>query len=198
MTEKLLKKAHRLFEIGDYTEALGLYSQVLAFEPENKEYKIYPLLCDIALEDPNRAEALFDFIQVEKSLNNLDFAIKYANDAIKAYDGNTELMMKLIKDVSKVTTQTLEAIDYKDFLNIVNQKGSFKRAFEDIMFSTKIAINSKEELIDFINRLVENNFENAAYSYLDGFSQILKYDEDINKLFEKLKRSKSENNQQKI
>jgi len=199
MTEKeLLKKANRYFENSEYEKALNLYSHLIAQNPTNEEYKLYPIICDIAFEDPNRAEALFDFIQIEKSLNNLDFAIDYVKKTIKAYDGNTELMLKLIKDIAKNATETLEAIDYKDFLNIVNQKGSFKRAFEDIMFSTKIAINSKEDLIDFINKLIENNFENTAYSYLDGFSQVLKYDEDINRLFKKLKRNKSENNQQKI
>ena len=194
---KILKRAHKLFEIGEYKEALNIYSQLLAIDPYNEEYKLYPVICDIAFEDAGRAVALFDFIQVEKSLNNLNFAIHYVKNAIKAYDGNTELMMKLIKDVAKSATESLEAIDYKDFLNIVNQKGSFRRAFEDIMFSTRVAINSKEDLIDFINKLIEINFENAAYSYLDGFNHVLKYDEDIGKLYEKLKRNKSENNQQK-
>ena len=194
--DKLLKKAHKLFLIGDYEEALVLYSQVLSYEPNNLEYQIYPLICDIAIEDFERGEALFDFFSIEKDYN-LEYAAKYVQDAIRAYDGDNEMMMKLIKDISKHTVETLEAIDYNDFLKIANEKGSFRIAFEDLMFSTKIAINSKEELVDFIDKLIDNNFTNAAYSYLDGFNKVLRYDKDIGKLYQKLKSNDNENNKSK-
>jgi len=62
MTEKeLLKKANRYFENGEYEKALNLYSLLIAQNPTNEEYKLYPIICDIAFEDPNRAEAFIVF-----------------------------------------------------------------------------------------------------------------------------------------
>ena len=36
-------------------------------------------------------------------------------------------------------------IKYSDFLELINSRGSFKEAFEDIMFSTKVIISNKTE-----------------------------------------------------
>ncbi len=49
------------------------------------------------------------------------------------------------------------------------QRGSFRVAFEDIMFSTKVAIENKEDFYDFVTKLIDNGFENTAYTYLEGF-----------------------------
>ena len=43
--------------------------------------------------------------------------------------------------------------------------------FEDIMFSTKVAIE-KEKIFDFVNKLIDNGFENTAYTYLEGFNDL--------------------------
>jgi len=95
-------------------------------------------------------------------------------------------MMQIIKDISIQSIESLDAIDYQDFLNLVNKRESFRVAYEDIMFSTKVAIKSKEDLIDFIDKLISNNFTTTAYSYLEGFSNLFRYDQDLIKLYEKL------------
>lgn len=54
------------------------------------------------------------------------------------------------------------------------------------MFSTKVAIEKKEDFYDFINRLIENGFNSTAYNYLEGFNEYFIYDKEIVKLYEKL------------
>jgi hypothetical protein len=114
---------------------------------------------------------------------------------IKEYDGSTNQMMDLLYDISIKTTQSLDAINYKDFENLIKQKGSFKVAFEDVMFSTKIALSSKDEFFTFVNQLIDNNFNTTAYHYLDGFNEYFKYDKQLTKLYEKLGHKNSETNQ---
>ncbi len=191
--EQLIQQANYLFENQQYDKAIFLYAQASSLDPENKEYKLYPLFCDIASEDEQKGQSLYEYFVIEKEIN-LDHAIKYVKDAIGAYDGNNDLMMKLIQDISTQTVESLDAIDYNDFLELVQQRGSFRIAYEDIMFSTKVALKSKEDLINFIDQLIEHNFSTVAYSYLDGFNAVFTYDKEFNALYEKLESKKIENN----
>ena len=55
-------------------------------------------------------------------------------------------MMDLLKELNLTTVNQLDAINYEDFQLLIKQRGSFKVAFEDIMFSTKVAIEKKRFL----------------------------------------------------
>jgi len=191
--EQLLKQAHSYFSGKEYDKALFLYSQVLSTEPKNFEYQIYCLLSDLGYEDDSKAQNLFDYFIVSKD-NNLLEAVKYVQDVITAYDGDQEKMMDLLQDVSQNSVESLNAIEYKDFMNLVSNRGSFREAYQDIMFSTKVAITSKEDLVDFIDQLIENNFNTTAYTYLDGFNEFFSYDEELTALYKKLERKNIEKN----
>ena len=190
----ILEEAHGYFANQEYDIAIFLYSQVLSYEPDNVEYKIYPIMCDIASENSEKGQALFEYFSIQKDLNQ-DKAIEFVKDAISAYDGNNELMMKIFRDFSVQTIESLDAIDYEDFLKLVDSRGSFREAYEDIMFSTKVAIKSKKDLIDFIEQLIDNDFSTTAYSYLDNFQKLFTFDEEISKLYEKLGGKTIENSQ---
>ncbi|MDD2699462.1 MAG: hypothetical protein PHF17_11740 [Arcobacteraceae bacterium] len=190
----VLEEAHGYFANQEYDIAIFLYSQVLSLEPNNIEYKIYPVLCDIGSENSEKAQTLFEYFSIQKELNQ-DKALEAIKEAISAYDGNNELMMKIFKDFSIQTIESLDAIDYEDFLSLVDSRGSFREAYEDIMFSTKVAIKSKKDLIDFIEQLIDNDFNTTAYSYLDNFQKLFTFDDDISKLYEKLGGKQSENSQ---
>ena len=191
--EKLLQQAHSYFSAKQYDKALFLYSQVVSTQPENQEYKIYSLLCDVGLENDTKAQNLFDYFIVRKE-ENLEEAVTYIQDVIRAYDGDNEKMMDLLKDISHTSVESLNAIKYSDFMDLVQSRGSFKEAYQDIMFSTKVAITSKDDLVDFIDKLIENNFSNTAYTYLDGFNEFFSYDEELTALYKKLERKNIENN----
>jgi len=193
--EKLLQQAHSLFSVKKFDKALFLYSQVLSTDPDNLEYKVYCLLCDIGYEDDEKAQTLFDYFIVSKD-DDMQKAVEYVEDVINAHDGDNEKMMGLLQEMSHSSVEALNAIEYKDFMELVKTRGSFKEAYQDIMFSTKVAITTKEELVDFINNLIDNNFNKTAYSYLDGFNEYFSYDEELVKLYEKLESKNLDNKQQ--
>jgi len=190
---KLLKQGHSYFSAKEYDKALFLYAQVSSTDSKNMEFKIYCLLADLGFENDKKAQELFDYFILAKD-ENFDESVKYVEDIINRYDGDNEKMMDLLKDMSHTNVEALNAIEYKDFQELVLSRGSFREAYQDIMFSTKVAITSKDDLIDFIDNLIENNFSNTAYTYLDGFNEFFSYDEELTALYKKLERKNIENN----
>ena len=182
---KLLNEANAFFLQKKFDKALFLYSQLSSNFPENKEYEIYALFCDLASEDEIKAMSLFDYFSIIKE-ENLEDAIIYIEDVIDAYDGDVDKMMEMLKELSTSTVEALDAIRYDDFKKLIDSRGSFRIAFEDIMFSTKVAIENKDDFFDFVTKLIDNNFNSTAYTYLDGFNEYFSYDKEIERLYKKL------------
>jgi len=190
--EELLQKAHGFFTAQQYDKALFLYSRISSLNPQNKEYQIYALFCDLASEDEVKSQYLFDKFAILKD-EDFNEAVKYIENEINLFDGDNELILQMIQEVTSQTTQTFESIDYQDFLQLERDRKSFKIAYEDIMFSTKVSIDKKDDLVDFINKLIENGFDSTAYTYLDGFNEVFSYDKDLTDLYEKLESKNIEN-----
>ncbi len=186
---RLLNEANSFFLEKKFDKALFLYSQLSSNFPSNKEYPVYALFCDIASEDEDKALSLFDYFSVAKD-ENIEEALAYVEDTINAYDGDVDKMMEILSDLTNSTVDNLDAIRYEDFKKLIESRGSFKVAFEDIMFSTKVAIESKEDFFDFVNKLIDNDFRSTAYSYLDGFNEYFAYDTKIEELYKKLEEKK--------
>ncbi|MDX4028005.1 hypothetical protein [Aliarcobacter skirrowii] len=190
---RVLNDAHSLFAQRRFEKALFLYSLLVDNFPQKDEYKIYALFCDIALEDASKAIALFDYFTILKD-DDLQEAIDYVKGVIKAYDGDIDKMMMLLKELNVTTVNQLDAINYSDFKKLIEQRGSFKVAFEDIMFSTKVAIESKDDFYDFVTKLIDNGFSNMAYNYLEGFNEYFIHDKEIVKLYKRLEEKSNEVN----
>jgi len=188
----LLQEAHGFFISEQYDKALFLYSRISSLNPQNKEYQMYALFCDLSTEDTKKAQELFERFSILKD-ENFDEAVKYVEDEIAIFDGDNELLLQMIEDVTTQTNESINAIDYHDFLQLEINRGSFKRAYEDIMYSTKVSITKKDDLVDFINKLIEHGFDSTAYSYLDGFNEVFSYDKDLTDLYEKLESKNIEN-----
>jgi tetratricopeptide (TPR) repeat protein len=186
---RLLNEANSFFTQRKFEKALFLYSQLSSNFPQNKEYPIYALFCDIATEDEEKAISLFDYFTIVKD-ENLEEAIRYVEDVINAYDGDIDKMMDILKELSSSTVESLDAIRYEDFKKLITSRGSFRVAFEDIMFSTKVAIENKDDFFDFVTKLIDNDFNTTAYTYLDGFNEYFSYDKEIEKLYKKLEEKK--------
>ncbi len=186
---RLLNEANLYFLDKNYEKALFIYSQLSSEFPDNKEYQVYALFCDIASEDEQKAQSLFDYFSVAKE-ENLELALQYIEDVINAYDGDIDKMMDFFEELTESSIDSLDAIKYEDFKKLIEARGSFRIAFEDIMFSTKVAIETKEDFFDFVDKLIENDFNNTAYSYLDGFNAYFSYDTKIEELYKKLEDKK--------
>ncbi len=187
--DRLLNEANSFFTQRKFEKALFLYSQLSSNFPQNKEYPIYALFCDIATEDEEKAISLYDYFAIVKD-ENLEEAIRYVEDVVNAYDGDIDKMMEILKELSSSTVESLDAIRYEDFKKLIDSRGSFRIAFEDIMFSTKVAIENKDDFFDFVTKLIDNDFNSTAYTYLDGFNEYFSYDKEIEKLYKKLEEKK--------
>lgn len=182
----LLKKAAQAFMNGEFKKAMFYYSSVLKNEPDNKEAKIGIILSDIASEGNIEAQEIFDYYIALKEEND-ENSEKVIEDFIESIDRDSDF----IPNIATINMYDMEdAILYSDFKQLVKSRGDFKQAFEDIMFSTKVIINKKDDFLNFLNDLIDNGFEEMALSYLEDAAKLYRADPKIYRLFEKLDSSK--------
>ncbi len=183
---KILDRAENLFYRGDYDEALRMYGIVLKECPNLQEARIGAILSDIALENDEEAQALFEYYQVLKEEEQED-AERIIEEMIGSLDDALEKISDLLEGSMFGRDESAEGITYGDFKELVELRGSFRRAFEDIMFSTKVVITEKEELLDFLQQLVEHGFNEMAMRYIEGAAIAYPGEEKIQDLIEKIK-----------
>ncbi len=187
MTSKntLLKRAEEQFLRKDYDNAIKIYSLLLQEDPQHKDARVGVFLSDMGLESDEDAQALFDYYQAIKDSNE---------DAEKIID---ELMQSIYATRIVIQEELLDGLDeaqidegirYRDFVELVEAKGSFREAFEDIMFSTRVVIRDREEFIDFIERLIEAGYKEMALSYLDTLAESFGRDQEIYALYHLLRK----------
>ena len=114
--DELLQKAHGFFVAQEYDKALFLYSQISYTQPTNLEYQLYALFCDIASEDSNKAQELFDYFIIKKE-EDFSNAIEFIKNSIDAYDGDQELILRMIQDVTNKVLNCLMQLSMKIFYN---------------------------------------------------------------------------------
>lgn len=193
-------REHQILEIADnsflernFQKALFYYSQLLSKYPEEKEFEILVKLSDIGSENEDRAVFLYDYFLISKKELGIEEATYLTNNFISAYDGNSDKLAEILQMMSNQEIEYLDAIKYSDFIELIKSRGSFKEAFEDIMYSTKVALNSKEEFYKFISQLIDNGFQTIAYSYLDGYNQIFQFDLKMQELYKRLEDKRIDN-----
>ncbi len=190
---KIIAKAKECFEQEDYKQALFLYSQILFEEPTSELWQMLVKISDIGLENTANAQRLHDYFAALLADNtDKQKAIDKTNGLIDANDGNLEQISKYLKEYSRSKIDKLESISYEEFATFVRERGSFRVALEDIMYSTKIALSSKEQFYDFLEQLIENDFDNMAYDYLDSHYNFFKYDDNVAKLYNMLEKKNHE------
>jgi len=181
-TKRLLNQAENKFLTGKFDEALRDYGLILNQNPTLKEARVGVFLSDLGSDNADEAHALFDYYQVMKSENR--DADKIINDLIQNIDNSkNRLYDALLKPMEK-QAEFEDGVRYDEFLQLIEDKGSFKSAFEDIMFSTRVILTSKDEFIAFITLLIKNNFSQMAIDYLDNTHTIFQTDQDILRLYE--------------
>jgi len=118
------------------------------------------------------------------SLKNIHSELKFfLEEAIsqKNYKKAMDIINKLIP--SSFDSDMLDGILFKDIKQIVNSK----KDLENILLSTKILFEDKEEVIEFFDMLLKYGFRENAISYfedliiqmndleiIDGFNLLLK------------------------
>jgi tetratricopeptide (TPR) repeat protein len=181
---RLLTRAENQFSLGKYKDALTTYGLLLKENPTNKVAKIGVYLCDIGLDSGDEAQALFDYYQIIKGED------RNAEDAMESLiltlDTTNEQLSEILSPLEdKIEYQ--DGIRYEDFLKFVDQRGDFNKAFEDVMFSTRVILKGKEEYVLFINELIDRGQHKLAEHFLDSMTNTFGKDQDIYNLYHKLK-----------
>jgi hypothetical protein len=179
--ELLLQRAEAEFLKGDYSNALRSYGLILKDYPTLDEARIGVYLSDLGIESQEEAQALFDYYQVIK--NEQDNAVDIIDGIIDNLGTSKKQIQDLLIDPVEEQIEYGDGIRYSDFLRLVESRGSFKKTFEDIMFSTKVVITNKDEFIDFVTKLSQEGFDEMALSYLDASSSLFGNDQDILALY---------------
>jgi hypothetical protein len=141
------------------------------------EAKIGVYLSDLGIESEEEAQALFDYYQMIKS--EKENAVDIIDGLIDSLDSSKHQLQELLVNPMQEQIEYGDGIRYSDFLLLIENRGSFKKAFEDIMFSTKVVITDKDEFIDFVTQLAIEGFDEMALNYLDATSSLFGDDQDI-------------------
>ena len=177
----LLQRAEGEFLKGDYRNALRSYGLILKDYPSLDEAKIGVYLSDLGIESEEEAQALFDYYQVIKS--EKENAVDIIDGLIESLDSSKHKLQELLLDPMQEQVEYGDGIRYSDFLKLIESRGSFRKAFEDIMFSTKVVITDKDEFIDFVTQLAKEGFDEMALGYLDATTSLFGDDQDVLALY---------------
>lgn len=177
----LLQRAEREFLKGDYANALRSYGLILKDYPTLDEAKIGVYLSDLGVESEDEAQALFDYYQLIK--DERENAVDIIDGLIENLDTSKQMIQELLLDPVEEQVEYGDGIRYSDFLELVASRGSFKKTFEDIMFSTKVVITNKDEFIDFVTQLSNEGFDEMALGYLDASGHLFGNDQDVLALY---------------
>ena len=180
----LLTRAEEQFTSGKYENALRTYGQLLTEYPTDSDAQVGIYLCDIGLESADEAQALFDYYQIIK--NEQDDAREVMVNLLTTLDVSQGQVAEIL-NANEDKAEYKNGIGYEDFLKFIDERGSFKRAFEDIMFSTRVILKNKEEYILFITVLIEKGQIELATQFLDSLSNSFTNDQEILALYHKLK-----------
>lgn len=179
------EQARDLFLRQEYAKALFYYSLILRELPEDKEARICAILADMAAEGDQQGQALFDYYLILKEENEAE-AEEIIEDLLDSYDFHDAKFEEILQDTAASNAHFEDGITYEDFRELIRSRGSFRRAFEDIMFSTRVIISKKEEFIDFLENLIESGFDEIAMSYLESATMIFPNEKRLRGLFDKL------------
>jgi hypothetical protein len=178
--QTLLRRAEKQFLKSNYINALKIYSLLLKDYPQMEDARIGAYLSDIGLESDEDAQALFDYYHILKSVR--DNPENIIDELIETIDGTKFIIEELFRDAFDSVDDEV-GIGYRDFLNLVEIKGSFKRAFEDTLFSTKVVIRNKREFVGFITKLIDAGYRDTALTYLDTLAESFGKDQEVYNLY---------------
>ena len=177
----LLQRAEHEFLKGDFVNALRNYGLILKDYPSLDEAKVGVYLSDLGIESEEEAQALFDYYQVIKS--EKENAVDIIDGLLETLDTSKIQLEELLLKPVEEQVEYSDGIRYSDFLELVKSRGSFKKTFEDIMFSTKVVITNKDEFMDFVTQLSAEGFDEMALSYLDASVSLFGNDQEILALY---------------
>lgn len=186
---KILDQAKESFSKEDYKLALEKFAEVLQNYPNSKEAYNGVILSEMALSGEMGAEALFDYYEILKE-EDKEEADAIMSEILKNMDGTLEELGQVFAQPLRERLEFEDGILYSDFQKLLEEGGDFREIFENIMFSTRVIITDRDDFIDFLEKLIENDFAEMALSYLENALSIYPSDKLLRKLLKQLAKSK--------
>jgi len=187
---KVLSQAKESFSRAEYERALSKFAEVLQNYPNSKEAFNGVILSEMALSGEDGAEALFDYYEVLKE-EDKEQADIVMSEILESMDGSLERLSEIFAEPLRERLEFEDGILYSDFKALIEEGGDFKEIFENIMFSTRVIITKKEDFIDFLEKLIANNFSDMALSYLENALSLYPTESVLRTLLKKLIKGKS-------
>jgi len=190
---RTLALANESFSKSEYEQALRSFAMVLKDYPNSKEAYNGAILAEMAMSGEGGAEALFDYYAVLRE-DDAEQADVILSEILETMDGTLEQLSEIITKPLGERLEFEDGILYSEFKEIVDEDGDFRRIFENIMFSTRVIITEKDDFVDFLDKLMSNNYHEMALSYLEGALAVHPNDEKLRKLLRRLAKGKTVEN----
>jgi len=187
---KILSQAKESFTKEEYKSALDKFAQVLQKDPNSKEAFNGVILSEMAMSGEEGAEALFDYYEILRE-EDKEQADSIMSEILESMDGSLEKLSEIFAEPLRDRLEFEEGILYSDFQKILDEGGDFVETFENIMFSTRVIITSKEDFLDFLDKLIEHDFAQMALTYLENALSVYPGDKLLRKLLKKLAQGKN-------
>lgn len=169
------KRAFALFIQKQYKQAFELFSHNLQLDSENTESLIGLLLADMAQDFEEQALGIYEYYQILLSQEiSKTKARAQILKTIQSLDKSTNKIFSFLRGIENLRADAIDGILYQDFKRIA--KDNFKRAFEDLIFSTKIIFTNKGDFYEFLNQLVENDYQDMSLEYIESLKKNIMYD----------------------
>ncbi|WP_334086549.1 hypothetical protein [Helicobacter typhlonius] len=179
------KRAFALFIQKQYKQAFELFSHNLQLDSENTESLIGLLLADMAQDFEEQALGIYEYYQILLSQEiSKTKARAQILKTIQSLDKSTNKIFSFLRGIENLRADSIDGILYQDFKRIA--KDNFKRAFEDLIFSTKIIFTNKGDFYEFLNQLVENDYQDMSLEYIESLKKNIMYDKEFEKILQKV------------
>lgn len=185
--KELTTEGESSFASREYQKSLEYFLKALSYDSNYKPAKIGILLLDMIQGYEDEAHALHDYYEILKK-DPKNSSEDLVLNAIKNFDDNLNRVAQFFSNINTTQINAIDGILYDDFKKLESQRGGFKRAFEDIMYSTKIIIQSHEDFVEFMNKLVDYGFKDVALSYLENGVEQFMFDKDLREILNKINR----------
>jgi len=187
MNQYFQKGVDKFYE-KNFSESMIQFALALQDDPKSKSARIGAILCDMAVHNEEQAMALFEYYLLTKE-NGAEDCEEVMEEIINSVEENSEKIAHLFKhDDLEARINAENGIKYEDFMALIESRGSFKEAFEDIMFSTKVIISKKEDFVDFLAKLIENGFIDISLNYLESAVTLFPNDQQLLSLIKKVQK----------
>ncbi|GAA7030561.1 hypothetical protein AOH445_04080 [Helicobacter pylori] len=169
----LIKDGFLAFKQAHYAEALRLFSEVLFLDKDNQKAKIGALLSDIAKDFPKEAHSFYELYQnliamQKRSLKHQ--AEEQIINLIASFDEGLNQMAEKIDAQISQKSEELNGILYADFKRLSLER-DFKEAFEDLMFSSRVIFDNKEDFYEFLKELNHYGYYELAINYIENMHE---------------------------